>query len=71
MGKETACTIGHKYGEDAEKVADDALVAAGHTVNIAAVRKQHGKLYLSFYIIPCTSPFPLCTNVVLTSVCPH
>ena len=39
VGKETSRTVGHKYGADAEQVADDALVATGNTVNIASVRK--------------------------------
>lgn len=37
MGKETSNTVGHKYGEDAGKVADDSLAAAGNTVSLAAV----------------------------------
>ena len=37
MGKETSKTVGHKYGEDAGKVTDDSLVAAGHGVNVVAV----------------------------------
>ena len=37
MGKETSKTVGHKYGEDAGKVTDDSLAAAGHGVNLVAV----------------------------------
>ncbi len=36
-GKETSRTVGHKYGEEAEQVTDDALVATGNTVNLVAV----------------------------------
>lgn len=39
-GKETSRTVGYKYGEDAEKMADDTLVATGHTVNIVSVRNM-------------------------------
>ena len=38
MGKETSKTVGHKYGEDAGKVADDSMTAAAHGINLAYVR---------------------------------
>ena len=36
-GRETSRTVGHKYGEQAGKVADDAVVATGNTVGLAYV----------------------------------
>ena len=36
-GKESSRTVGHKYGPDAEKVADNAIVATGNTVGLVAV----------------------------------
>ena len=38
MGRETSKTVGHKYGEDAGKVADDSMTAAAHGINLAYVR---------------------------------
>ena len=38
MGRESSKTIGHKYGEDAGKVADDSMTAAAHGINLAYVR---------------------------------
>ena len=38
-GNETSQTVGHKYGDQAEKVADDSLSAAGNTAVVVAVSK--------------------------------
>ena len=38
MGRESSKTVGHKYGEDAGKVADDSMTAAAHGINLAYVR---------------------------------
>jgi hypothetical protein len=37
MGRESSKTVGHKYGEDAGKVADDSMTAAAHGINLAYV----------------------------------
>ena len=37
MGKETSNTVGHKYGDDAGKVAGDTMTAAAHGINLAYV----------------------------------
>jgi hypothetical protein len=36
-GKETSQTVGHKYGDQAGKVAGDSLSAAGNTATVVAV----------------------------------
>ena len=38
MGRESSKTVGHKYGEDAGKVADESMTAAAHGINLAYVR---------------------------------
>ena len=41
-GKEAAGTVGHKYGEQAERVTDDSLATAGNTVTVVAVSSSLG-----------------------------
>ena len=36
-GRQASQTVGHKYGDQAERVADDSLAAAGNTATVVAV----------------------------------
>ena len=53
MGQATSQTVGHKYGPQAEKVADDSLATAGNTTCVVAVRTRgyyyRGEYHIALY----------------------
>lgn len=50
VGQATSRTVGHKYGPEAEKVADDSLATVGNTTSVVAVR-AFGFVSLQFSLI--------------------